>query len=312
MTAVYGLLADLVLLLHLAFVGFVLFGALLIPRSRAWLLLHPPALIWAVVVEIRGMVCPLTPLENHFRRLAFQEGYAGGFVEQYLVPLLYPEALTRHAQVGLGLGVLVVNLAIYAWLFPRLLRRETRAALFTLPNLISLSRLVLAPGLLFVAAAGWRGGFLGLLAVVLATDAVDGWLARRLDLRSELGAKLDSWGDLLVFAVTPVAVWWLWPELMARERFWLLAASLALVLPLLVGLAKFRRITSYHTYGAKLSAVLLAVGILVLLLDLAAWPFRLAVGVWVLAEAEEIAISLALPRWRADVPSIVHALRLCR
>lgn len=306
----YSVLADLVLLIHLAFVVFALFGGLLVLRSRGWLFLHLPAFVWAVVVEVRGIVCPLTPLENLFRRLAFQEGYASGFVEYYLLPLLYPEGLSRDMQLLLALVVVSVNLIVYLSVFVRLLPKELRERLATPPNLFSLIRLALAPMLVLIALAGWQQIFIWVLAVTLLTDTVDGWLARRLQLKSELGAKLDSWGDLAVFSVTPLGVWFLWPSIIQQELVWLVLAGLSLVLPLGVGLVRFGRITSYHTSGAKFAAVLLATATLALLLDLAAWPFRMAVLVLMAAECEEIVISLVLPRWQADVPTLAHALRL--
>ena len=113
----YPLLADLVLIVHLAFVVFVLCGGLLVPRWRwiAWL--HLPAALWGAVVELTGWICPLTPLENWLRTQGGEATYAGDFIGRYLLPILYPEALTPDIQVMLGVLVLVVNLAIYGWLW---------------------------------------------------------------------------------------------------------------------------------------------------------------------------------------------------
>ena len=109
----YRLLADLVVLLHLVFILFALFGGLAaIRRPRiAWL--HLPALAWAVTVEAAGWICPLTPLERHLRIAAGQTAYAGGFVEHYLVPILYPGSLTRADQVLLALALLLFNGVVY-------------------------------------------------------------------------------------------------------------------------------------------------------------------------------------------------------
>ena len=111
----YRLLADLTLILHAAFVVFVMLGALLVLRWPRVAWIHLPAALWGAGIEFLGGICPLTPLENHWRQLAGQDGYAGGFVEHYVVPILYPDALTRRVQVALGILVLVVNVAIYAW-----------------------------------------------------------------------------------------------------------------------------------------------------------------------------------------------------
>src|SRR6185369_4672935 len=115
----YRLLADAVLLLHLAFILFVVFGALLVWRFRRLAWLHLPAVTWAVVIEFSGWVCPLTPLENHLRRLGGEVGYAGGFIEHYLLPVIYPPGLSHEMQLGLGLAVIVINGLAYGWLLFR-------------------------------------------------------------------------------------------------------------------------------------------------------------------------------------------------
>jgi hypothetical protein len=118
-------LADLVVLAHLAFVAFAVLGglaALKWPRV-AWV--HLPAVAWAALIEYAGWVCPLTPLENALRRAGGQAGYAGGFVERYLVPVLYPADLTRAVQIGLGTAVLLLNTLVY-WQVAR--RRRGRAS----------------------------------------------------------------------------------------------------------------------------------------------------------------------------------------
>jgi hypothetical protein len=109
----YRLAADLTLVLHLAFIAFVLFGGLLCFRHIRWIWLHLPSMIWGVWIEWTGWICPLTPLENHFRQLASGQGYRDGFVEHYLIPLIYPEQLTVSLQWLLGGLVLVVNIFVY-------------------------------------------------------------------------------------------------------------------------------------------------------------------------------------------------------
>jgi len=109
----YRLLADLVLVVHAAFVVFVVLGGLAVLRWPRLAWIHLPAAIWGAGIEFAGGICPLTPLENHWRRLAGEQGYPGGFVEHYLMAALYPEGLTRDLQIGLGLAVLAVNAAIY-------------------------------------------------------------------------------------------------------------------------------------------------------------------------------------------------------
>ncbi|MDY0268553.1 DUF2784 domain-containing protein [Trichloromonas sp.] len=120
----YTLLAKVTLLSHLGFILFVLFGALAV-RRRPWLAwLHLPAGVWGTLVELTGWFCPLTDLENHCRRLAGEAGYTGSCIDHYLTALIYPDGLSRPLQILLGLGVLVLNLWLYAGLI-RARRRES-------------------------------------------------------------------------------------------------------------------------------------------------------------------------------------------
>jgi hypothetical protein len=122
----YRLLADIVTVLHLAFVAFVLLGGFLVLRWRRSIWIHGPAVLWGALVEWIGWVCPLTPLENWLRLQGDGRGYARGFVEHYLVPVLYPEALTRGTQAALGGLVIIVNLVVYGYAL-RMRRRRARA-----------------------------------------------------------------------------------------------------------------------------------------------------------------------------------------
>ena len=124
---IYHALANAVLVLHLAFIVFVVLGAALswrFPRLR-WL--HLAALAWAAFIEFSGGICPLTPLENRLRRMAGGEGYGGGFIAHYLMSVIYPEGLTREWQVALGVGVIVINVAAYAAIHYAGRRREPGA-----------------------------------------------------------------------------------------------------------------------------------------------------------------------------------------
>lgn len=115
----YRILADLVLLLHAAFVAFVLLGGLLALRwRRAWMV-HVPAAAWGAAVELFGWLCPLTPLEHALRRAGGGAADSTSFVERYVVPLVYPAELTRDLQLLLGAGVVIVNIIVYAFVLRR-------------------------------------------------------------------------------------------------------------------------------------------------------------------------------------------------
>lgn len=111
--------ANVVALAHIAFVLFVVLGGLLVLRWRRLVWLHLPCVLWGALIEFTGWWCPLTPLENWLRRRAGSQGYSGGFVEHYLMPILYPAGLSRQVQVALGVTVLVINLAVYSWMATR-------------------------------------------------------------------------------------------------------------------------------------------------------------------------------------------------
>ena len=120
-----GIAADIVVVLHLVFIIFVAVGGLLVlqwPRL-AWV--HVPAVIWGALVELAGWICPLTPLENRLREAAGGSTYGGGFIDRYLIPIVYPAGLTRGVQLALGLAVIVVNLVIYGILLKRQRVRNT-------------------------------------------------------------------------------------------------------------------------------------------------------------------------------------------
>ncbi|HEV8620359.1 MAG TPA: DUF2784 domain-containing protein [Nitrospiraceae bacterium] len=122
----YPLLANLVLIVHLAFVVFVLCGGLLVLRWRwiAWL--HVPAIAWGAFVEFSGWICPLTPLENWLRAQGGDISYRSDFIAQYLLPVLYPGDLTRDLQLLLGTVVIVLNAAVYWWLWQMQARGASR------------------------------------------------------------------------------------------------------------------------------------------------------------------------------------------
>lgn len=113
------LLAELLVLVHFAFILFVLFGGLLLLKWPRLAWLHLPAVIWGVVVEAMGWICPLTPLEIRFRLQAGQEGYSGDFLAHYLMPIIYPAGLNLEFQQVLAGFVIILNVVIYFFLFKK-------------------------------------------------------------------------------------------------------------------------------------------------------------------------------------------------
>lgn len=113
MELIYRLAADAVVVVHLGFILFVFLGGLTLWRWPWMIWVHVPAAIWGVLVEVLGAPCPLTPLENNLRTLGRADTYGGGFIDHYIMPIVYPPGLTRGTQVVLGVLLVVFNLAIY-------------------------------------------------------------------------------------------------------------------------------------------------------------------------------------------------------
>jgi len=121
---VYKLLADLLLLVHLAFIIFVIFGGFLAIKNVKWAWLHAPAAVWAGLVEFAGWICPLTPLENWLYFRAGASTYQDSFIAHYLFPLIYPTELTRKVQFLIGTGVALISLFIYSLVLYKRIRRS--------------------------------------------------------------------------------------------------------------------------------------------------------------------------------------------
>lgn len=123
---VYRILADAVVLLHFLFILFAVAGGLLVLYRLYVAVFHLPAVLWGAYVEFSGTICPLTPLENHFSQLAGSDGYSSGFIDHYLVPVIYPAALTHQVQILLGLFVVAVNVLLYLVVFRRHFRHRRK------------------------------------------------------------------------------------------------------------------------------------------------------------------------------------------
>lgn len=182
--------------------------------------------------------------------------------------------------------------------------KYTLNELLSLPNLLTCIRFVAAPFLLWLAWSGKADAFLILLAITFLSDVLDGMAARMLNQESELGAFLDSTGDLLIYGIMAISIWWLWPDIVQRELFYIILIIISFALPVIVGIIKFHQFTSYHTWLVKIAVVVTGLAFFILFIFDVAWPFRIAAFVCLLAAIEEIAITFYLRKLRSDVRSL--------
>lgn len=180
------------------------------------------------------------------------------------------------------------------------------AQLLTLPNLLTCFRFVSAPFLLWLAFQGAEIAFLILLAMTFLSDVLDGIAARLLHQESELGALLDSWADLLIYTIIAISVWQMRPNLMQQELLYAVITVISYLLPVLVGIIKFRTFTSYHTWLVKIAAAAMGTSFFILLLFNIALPFRLAAFICFAAALEEILITFYLTTPQSNVRSLWH------
>jgi CDP-diacylglycerol--glycerol-3-phosphate 3-phosphatidyltransferase len=180
------------------------------------------------------------------------------------------------------------------------------------PNILSASRIGIAPVLLYLAWFGHKNFFIIFLVISLLSDALDGFLARKFNAVTETGAKLDSIGDLATYSVLPFCAWWLWPAIIQREAMYVVIAVVAYFLPLIAGIVKFHQIPSYHTYGAKAAAVIMSVAMLLLFMTGFNTVFRVAAIFQAIVAMEEVAITFQLSEFKSDVKSIWHVRADCR
>lgn len=176
-------------------------------------------------------------------------------------------------------------------------------------NIISVSRLLCVPVLVVAARLGATRTWLFLLAYAVLSDVVDGRIARRLGTASDRGARIDSIADCALYLTAPLCALMVFPWMRSSETTPMLALTLGYAIPIAYGVAKYQRLTSYHTIGARITAVLLCLSFPVLLVARIAWPFHVAIAALLLAALEEISITRTLPDWQANVPSVREARR---
>ncbi len=181
-----------------------------------------------------------------------------------------------------------------------------RDRILTIPNLICLFRMVGSGGLFLLAIAGWRYYFVGFFLLLSLSDWIDGKLARWLNQRSDLGARLDSWADAAMYAGLLGGAWFLSRQVLQQEAVWLAIGLGSYALTSGFGFWKFRRVPSYHTYGAKITQWIALVAGVFLVLEWSTWPLRIAAIAVAITNLEATAISMVLKDWRADVLTLFH------
>lgn len=180
------------------------------------------------------------------------------------------------------------------------------------PNLITATRIALTPAVLMVAVAGSKPWFVGLISATLLTDALDGYLARRLNARSDLGRKLDSAADYLTLTIGLAGIALLWPEIMRREMPWIIAALVSFFAVIVVGFVHLGRAPCYHTWISKIGAVGCALSLIPLLSGGTALPFHALTVLQVIGGVEELLIVFLVPWHAGEMPTLWHAWRLRR
>ena len=177
-----------------------------------------------------------------------------------------------------------------------------------LPNLVSFIRILMAPVLFYFALAQQPIWFIGTLMFTVFTDVLDGFLARTLNQITEMGSRLDSWGDFVIYSTMAICAWILWPDIIQRELVYFTIIVLSFTLPVFIGYLKFHTFTSYHTWSVKIAVVITVVGYILLFSEILDWPFRIAALFCLYAAIEEIAITLLTRHEHVDVRNVWQAI----
>ena len=181
--------------------------------------------------------------------------------------------------------------------------------IYNLPNFVSFIRILLAPVLFYFALTEKPVWFLATLMFSGFTDVLDGFLARTLHQITEMGSRLDSWGDFTIYTTMAICAWILWPDIVAEELIAYVVIVISITSPVIVGLLKFRTITSYHTWTVKVAVVVTFIGYILLFAGWLDWPFRMAAVFCAVAALEEIAITLLIHHEHVDVRTVWAALK---
>ena len=178
-------------------------------------------------------------------------------------------------------------------------------SIYSIPNLLSLLRIALVPVLALSAAFNQGHLFLLVLAISLLSDLLDGYFARKLHQVTELGARLDSWADIATYAMMLLGLYLIWPRIFDQQFFFLMAGTLSYLLPVIIALFRFGSYPSYHTWGAKLAALLVAPAFYLLILNDQQLFFRMIIILHVVVALEEVAITFFLKKSETNVASIL-------
>lgn len=181
--------------------------------------------------------------------------------------------------------------------------------IYNLPNFVSFIRILLAPVLFYFALTEKPVWFLATLMFSGFTDVLDGFLARTLHQITEMGSRLDSWGDFTIYTTMAICAWILWPDIVAEELIAYVVIVISITSPVIVGLLKFRTITSYHTWTVKVAVVVTFIGYILLFAGWVDWPFRVVAVFCAVAALEEIAITLLIHHEHVDVRTVWAALK---
>ncbi|MFI3120492.1 MAG: CDP-alcohol phosphatidyltransferase family protein [Methylococcaceae bacterium] len=181
---------------------------------------------------------------------------------------------------------------------------NTTPSKLTLPNVLTGFRFIAAPILLWLAWHNHGIAFMELLAITFLTDLLDGMAARLTGQVTQFGATLDSWADVITYLTIALCCWWLWPEVVSKERLYVGLIVASCLLPALVGFFKFGRFTSYHTWAVKIAAAAMGLTLYVLFLGGPPWPFRAAAILCIVAAVEEMVITLLLPEPESNLRSV--------
>lgn len=187
---------------------------------------------------------------------------------------------------------------------------KEKEAIYNLPNLVSLVRLFMAPILVWLALNQQHEWFIFALIFTVFTDVLDGFLARALNQITEMGSHLDSWGDFVIYSVMAFSAWVLWPQIVMAEKYYFAIILMCFTLPVVIGLLRFKVLTSYHTWSVKLAVGITIVAYILLFSGTVDWVFRLAAIMCAYAAIEEVMISFILNHEHVDVRTVWHALRI--